>query len=128
MLISQNFQDATGGLNVLTGIYNVVFDLKRRQVGCAHLYAGGGLGAIHVDGSFTTTGATPTEFDVDSSGFAFQGLVGVAYPMRSGLDLFTEYRYTGSQNIAVDDVTNDVPLGAFRLDSHNLFLGLRIFR
>lgn len=128
VIISQSFQDAGGNLNVVTGIYNVVFDFKKRQVGCAHLYAGGGIGAIFVDGSFSTTGATPTDFDVDSSGFAFQGLVGVAYPMRSGLDLFTEYRYTGSQNIAVDDVTNDVPLGAFRLDSHNVFLGLRLYR
>lgn len=128
VVLSQNFQDASGDINAITGIFNVVFDFKRRQVGCAHLYAGGGIGAFHVDGTFSTTGATPTDFDVDSSGLAYQGILGVAYPTRSGMDLFSEYRYTGSQNIAVDDVTNDVPLGAFRLDSHNLYLGIRIYR
>ena len=121
-------QDASGNLNILTGMFNVVFDLKRRQVGCAHLYLGGGVGAIYVDGDFSTTGATPTDFEVDSSGFAYQGIVGVAYPARSGLDFFTEYRYTGSQNISVEDTTAGQSLGAFRLDSHNLFLGIRVYR
>lgn len=126
-LVGSTSAPADGSVESSSFIFNLVMDLKPRTVGCLNGYIGGGIGALAVDGDAV---ADSTTFLFDDAAFAFQGIAGVNYPVLDRLDLFTEYRYLGSNNIRVEssDATGVTSLGAFRFDSHNVVFGIRILR
>ena len=126
-LVDSTLTDASGSVESSSFIVNFLFDLKPRTVGCMNAYLGGGIGSIAVDGDATAGTAI---FDFDDAAFAFQGIAGVNYPVLDRLDLFTEYRYTGSDNVRVlrTDMGVTESLGAFRFDLHNIVFGIRILR
>ncbi len=130
VLVFQSFQDADGRIDSYSAMFNILFDLQPRQVGCAQLYGGGGIGVLFVDGQFSTGPVVvpPTDFVVSDSGFAYQGIVGINYAFRPRIDLYTEYRYLGSQTISVEDTTNNLLLGNFQVDTHSVFFGIRVFK
>ncbi len=126
-LVSSTRQAAAGNIESNSYMFNLVFDLKPRTVGCMNAYLGGGVGALYVDGDANT--ATET-FNMDDSAFAFQGIAGINYPIRERVDLFTEYRYLGVDAISVTrtNLAGTENLGTFRFDSHNVVFGLRFLR
>ena len=128
ILIDSTSTPAAGSIESSSVIINFLFDLKPRTVGCLNAYLGAGLGGIALDGDAVAGGDT---FLFDDTALAFQGIAGINYPVLDRLDLFTEYRYTGSDSVSVErtnaDGTTD-SLGAFRFDSHNVVFGLRILR
>jgi len=119
---------AVGSIESSSVVVNFLFDLKPRTVGCLNAYVGGGIGGVAIDGDAVSAGTT---FLFDDAAFAFQGIAGVNYPIRDRLDLFTEYRYLGSDNLRVDQIDGAggiTSLGKFRLDTHNVVFGIRILR
>ena len=126
-LVDSTRTPANGSVESSSLMVNFVFDLKPRTVGCMNAYLGGGIGGLAVDGDAI---AGTTAFNFDDAAFAFQGIAGINYPVLDRLDLFTEYRYLGSDNINVDqtDGAGTVSLGAFRFDSHNVVFGVRLLR
>lgn len=119
---------ADGSVESSSLVVNFLFDFKPRTVGCMNAYAGGGIGGVAVDGDAVSVGTT---FVFDDAALAFQGIAGINYPVRDRLDLFTEYRYLGSDNVRVDQIDgagNTTSLGNFRLDTHNVVFGIRILR
>ena len=126
-IVSSDVVGADGNMQSNSFMFNIVGDLRPRTVGCPSAYLGGGLGVLYVDSDITT--ATES-FNVDDSALAFQGIVGVNFPTRDRLDLFTEYRYLGSDSISVDRIedTGNQSLGGFQFDSHNLVFGIRVLR
>lgn len=125
VLTLSTVEPAAGSIDTHSFMFNTIYDITRPRVGCPHLYAGGGIGLLYVDGSVTNTTTTYTSSD---SAFAWQAIVGAALPLSGHLDLFTEYRYLGANNLSVTDVTNSVPFGDFDFDSHSLFFGFRVYR
>ena len=126
-LVDSTSVPAVGSIESSSFMVNFLFDLKPRTVGCMNAYLGGGIGALAVDGDAV---AGTTVYNFDDAAFAFQGIAGVNYPVRERLDLFTEYRYLGSDNVRVEqtDMAGTVSLGAFRFDSHNVVFGIRLLR
>jgi len=125
LLSSAVIQDAAGRLESYSLMYNLIVESDERLVGCTTVYGGFGLGVIQVDGTIVTPTNT---YDVSDASFAIQALVGINRPFSERLDAFIEYRYVTAQNIRVDDLTSAVSLGDFSYDSHNVFIGVRLFR
>jgi opacity protein-like surface antigen len=125
LLLAEAREPATGFVNSYSAMYNAVFDVGKRCVGLPHLYVGGGLGSIYVDGDFSTAADI---YSVQDSSFAYQFIGGINYPVRSTVDLYTEYRFLGADNVRVENVTTGVSLGDFAYDSHSVLFGLRFRR
>lgn len=125
-VLTSNFSTAaTGDLTSYSGMFNVVFDLYDRRVGCPGLYLGGGIGGIYVDSDFAT--ATDSYAVADSS-FAYQFIGGVNYAASQRVDLYAEYRYLGADYLNVDNLTTGQSLGDFTIDTNNVFVGVRVRR
>jgi len=127
-LISSTTSDASGNLATNSFVFNILFDLRPRTVGCLNAYLGGGIGVLVADGDVAT--ATET-FSISDNSLAFQGIAGINFPLRDRLDLFTEYRYLGADSVRIertDAAGVEDSLGAFRFDSHNFVFGLRFLR
>jgi opacity protein-like surface antigen len=125
LLLVDDREDADGLVNSYSAMYNVVFNVGKRCVGTPHLYLGGGLGSIYANGDFSTL---TDNYAVQDSSFAYQFISGLNYPISDRIDLFTEYRYLGADNLKVENVTTDTSMGAFSFDSHNVFFGVRLIR
>lgn len=127
-LLSSTVNDANGNIGSNSFVFNVLFDLRRRTVGCLNAYLGGGIGVLVVDGD----AATATEqFSISDNSFAFQGIAGINFPLRDRLDLYSEYRYLGADSVRIertDAAGVEESLGAFRFDTHNFVFGLRFLR
>ncbi len=126
-LVSSVVTPADGNIESNSFMFNIVFDLQPRTVGCMNAYAGGGLGVLYVDSDIATPMAL---FDINDTSLAFQGIAGINFPFRERVDLFTEYRYLGADSIGVTrfDMAGVSDLGSFRFDSHALVFGLRYLR
>jgi OmpA-OmpF porin, OOP family len=112
--------NASGDVNVFTGMVNVLYDLDVpwRIVP----YVGAGIGAARVKANGAAPVSTTTIDDTDT-GFAYQVMAGVEYAVTSQLMLNLGYRY-----FAVPDLTFTAANGAsVETDyaSHNVTLGLR---
>ena len=125
LLVANATAPAVGSVHSYSGMYNVLLDVGKRCVGMPHLYVGGGLGAIYVDGNFDTAAES---FSVQDPAFAYQVIGGINYPVRDSVDLYTEYRFLGADNVNVENVTTGVSLGDFTYDSHNVMFGVRFRR
>jgi OOP family OmpA-OmpF porin len=82
---------------------NVLYDVDLRPYGVSFMtpYVGVGAGYqwTHIDGfqSLGTTNGTVTHIGGTSNGFAYQGIVGAAFPINAvpGLAITAEYRFLG---------------------------------
>jgi opacity protein-like surface antigen len=122
LLLASATAPASGSINSYSGMYNVLLDVGKRCEGMPHLYVGGGLGSLYVDGDFAT--ATDA-YSVQDPSFAYQFIGGLNYPLRKSVDLYTEYRFLGADNISVTNDTAGVSLGDFTFDSHSVYFGVR---
>lgn len=116
---------ATGDLESLSGMVNILFDFAERQPGCANFYGGVGFGLISVEGEIAAGG---TNYDVSDTSSAFQAIAGVTYAFRERVDFYGEYRFLNAQNILVTDLTTPVSLGDFEYTNNSLLFGLRFRR
>ena len=128
VLISSVVTGADGNMESNSFMFNIVADLRPRTVGCVSAYLGGGIGVLYVDSDI----ATATDlYDINDEALAFQGIVGINFPVRDQLDLYSEYRYLGADSINVDrtDMMGMTEsLGAFSFDSHSFVFGMRFLR
>lgn len=125
LLLVSTSSPATGSVNSYSAMYNALIDVGKRCEGNPNLYVGGGLGALYVDGNFATAAEN---YSVQDPSFAFQFIGGLNYPLRKAVDLYTEYRYLGADNVKVQNDTTGVSLGDFSYDSHNVYFGVRLRR
>jgi outer membrane protein OmpA-like peptidoglycan-associated protein len=112
---------------------NILYDIDFGVGIIPYIGAGAGYAWANIDGAKRTSGGVTTTIDDTNSGFAFQGIVGAAFPLDNlvapGLSLTAEYRFFaitglddyGAQNgngvrgnASVDDMYN-----------HSFLLGLR---
>lgn len=125
LLLVEDNDPATGSVNSYSGMYNVIFDVGKRCVGTPHLYLGGGLGSIYANGDFSTA---TDDYSIHDASFAYQFITGLNQPISQAVDLYTEYRYLGADNLKVVNDTAGVSMGAFTYDSHNVLFGVRFRR
>ncbi len=125
ILISSTSTPATGQIQGYSGMWNFVVHTEPRRLGCASLYGGGGIGALFVDGAFSTA---TEDFAINDSSFAYQFIAGLNYVVSYRLDTFVEYRYLGADYLQVQNLTSGVSMGDYTYDSHGVFFGLRFGR
>ena len=124
VLSSSTTTPITGNVETSSLMGNFVFDLSPRCVGRANLYGGGGIGGMDINGT-ATDGAN--DYEIDDTAFAYQLIAGLNFAKSDRIDLFTEYRFTGS-SVDVYDVTNAISLGNFDFETNTLVLGVRVRR
>lgn len=94
---------------------------------CLRPYFGVGFGAAKLETQFSTTVDTVTlDRNDDKTQFAYQFIIGIAYPYNDCIDMSFEYRYF---NADIDDYTVDTGSEVYRLHdslaNHSLMLTLR---
>ena len=121
--------DLDGSVNSYAGMYNLYLDLGRRKCKRVNPYIGGGIGFAFTDAdvAFDVFGQ-PVELDTETSSFAYQGIAGISYKLKSHVELFSEYRVFGTDE---EQISVTLPgLGSGSADfggmSHNVFFGARI--
>ena len=121
--------DLGGSVNSYAGMYNLYYDITRWQSSRLTPYIGGGIGFAFTDTNvaFDVFGQ-PVEIDTETSSFAYQGIAGISYKLKSQVELFSEYRVFG---IDEEQLAVTLPgLGSGSVDfggmSHNVFFGARI--
>ncbi len=125
VLTSLTRDPAAGIVETHSMMFNSMYDLTRPRVGCANLYGGGGLGLLLTNSTITIPATT---YDISDSAFAWQLIGGVNFPINHRVDVFTEYRYLGADDLQVIDTATALPFGDFSYDSHNVMFGFRINR
>ena len=115
---------ATGQLSAISGMVNLLVDIQPRKVNCWNMYAGGGIGAVSVDGTIVSTDT----YDVNDKSLAFQGILGVNRAVQRRVDLYGEYRYFSARSVSVDNTTSGLSLGDFDYSTNNLLFGVRFRR
>lgn len=63
------------------------------------VYGGGGVGLASVKGQYSINRLGPGWIDDSDTGFAWQGLAGVRYPVGNHVDLGLKYRYFNVRNV-----------------------------
>ncbi len=116
-----------GDVNVYSGMLNVGWDLGGRTLGRITPYVSGGLGFAFVNAELQTA---TTQYSVDESTFAYQAAGGLLFPMGPRADCFCEYRFFGTDDVSLQDVTNANVgyVGDFEYRSHNILFGIRFCR
>ena len=119
-----------GKLNMVTGMVNIVRDL--RPLGsCGEIrpYFGVGGGVSFVDLEATLPGAPSVFYDSRDSVFAYQAFFGVAHKIRNCVDLYTEYRFFGTDEFCVETTPVNQPTGCDQgsLSQHNILFGMRVW-
>jgi len=121
-----------GGIDSYAAMLNVFRDFNGN--GRIKPYIGGGLGFAFVDADFQY-GGLPAIVDGDDSTFAYQAMAGVTAQLRSGMDVFIEYRFFAADSPQLNRFGGPAIAGAPQniiLDSeyftHGLQAGIRIKR
>ena len=123
-VIASAITAAVGDVDTFSWMNNFIIDFPPRKTGAMNAYAGGGIGILYADGDIVSGGTT---YRIADSSFAFQFIGGINLPIRERVDLFTEYRFLGANNIKVNDITTPANLGDFEFTTHNLFFGIRVY-
>lgn len=114
--------DADGGQDIFSTMANLLFEPDMDTD--LSVYVGAGIGIAWTNWSNVSTATSPV-FDGSESGFAYQGIVGMAYPISDGLDLTLDYRYQNQTGLDYPAVAG----GSTAMDhdnrNHNVMLGLR---
>lgn len=115
-----------GQINVYRSMSNVLFDLN--PCGRINAYFGGGLGLGFVDVDAQEP-ATPLSARLQGSSFMYQGIIGVSAKVNQRVDMFLDYRYSGSDKLELDAAS---PIGSLAtsvdITSNDIFLGFRFKR
>lgn len=122
--------DVAGRLNVLTGMVNIVRDLRPMgRCGDIRPYVGAGAGIAFLD--LETDSPVPGGYlDTRDSTFAYQAFVGVSRKVRNCVDLYTEYRFFGLDDFCVnsyDQGDDFVDALQGNLTQHNFLFGMRVW-
>ncbi len=130
------FSKSTGTMNTLAFMGNVFYDL---QLGPVTPYVGLGIGYAfnnqqHTGGFEGTLSSAQDRFNQTKGSLAYQGILGVAYPISAvpGLSVTAEYRYFASDavNMTGTWATNGALQGSqnprrLANENHSALLGLR---
>ena len=110
---------ATGGVESYSSLFNAYYDFSRPRLRCLNLYLGGGLGLSYLTGDISSGG---TDYNINSTSFAYQLIFGANLPLTKRLDLFSDYRFLGMSKVSIDgfDTGDNEPVV-----THNVNLGLR---
>lgn len=117
--------DWDGRFNNFSSMANLLKDFQALKWHHSTPYAGGGIGAAYLDGEFTTP---VSSYEIDETVFAFQGIAGVRTQLTCRLSLLTEYRYFGTSNARLVELSSGGVGGTFGYDSHNAMIGLSLSR
>ncbi len=125
--LSGNTLGLSGGkLNMLSGMVNIVRDLRPMgRCGEIRPYFGAGAGVSFVDLEATLPGAPSVFYDSRDSVFAYQAFFGVAHKVRNCVDLYTEYRFFGTDEFCVETTPGGCDQGS--LTQHNFLFGMRVW-
>ncbi|MGI9519886.1 MAG: outer membrane protein [Pirellulaceae bacterium] len=127
---------AAGKLRSYSAMFNAVFDFSIQRIKCGNIYFGGGIGLAHVNGDFAVDFSSQVpapvpainDYRIDSTSFAYQFIGGVNVPLARTVELFGEYKYHGTTNVGLDNITSGVPLGQTNgVNSHYVFAGVRLY-
>ncbi len=126
VIIGQVNSDLRGPLQLFTGMANLYRDFPGASLGILTPYVGGGIGFAIADGEFETP--MGSEFFIDDTALAFQGIAGVTADLGNRAEFFTEYRYLGTDDLEFSDGGGPAVIGTFHYDSNNIVFGVRIKR
>ncbi|MCB2057795.1 MAG: porin family protein, partial [Novosphingobium sp.] len=107
----------TGNANALSFMLNGLLDFGADDEVQGFVGLGGGIGRVHGSADF----AGPMLDDSDT-GFAWQALAGIRFPVNDNVDLGLKYRFYNQSNVDLVDLAGDDLHGKFR--SHSLMLTL----
>jgi opacity protein-like surface antigen len=113
-----------GEIECYSGMVNVLCDFGGRTLGRITPYAGVGAGVGFVEADVQ---ANIFPFAIDDSAFAYQGIAGLLFPMGQRADWFCEYRYFGTDDLYVQNLT-DGSFSQYEYRAHNIFFGIRFCR
>jgi len=114
-----NGADIDGDIGTFSVMFNGFYDFP--QLGPVQPFMGVGIGGANVDYDAKALGSSLA--DSNDTVWAYQAIVGVAYPLSQWLKLDFAYRYFGTQDVQLRDI-NDEPFEV-EYQSHNLNFGLR---
>jgi len=121
--------DLDGKVNSYSGMYNLYYDLGSIGQTPLRPYVGGGAGFAFLNFDVRSPALPGVALDINSSSFAYQGMVGLAYQMTDRINLFSEYRVFGFTGFDAALTVPAAPLAAtlnFDGYTHNIFVGARI--
>ncbi len=113
-----------GDVDCFSGMANFFVDFGGREMGRVTPYAGAGAGFAFVEADFQAAGF---QFAVDDSAFAYQGIVGLLFPMGARADWFCEYRYFCTDTLIANNLT-DGSNSEYDYRAHDVFFGIRFCR
>jgi OOP family OmpA-OmpF porin len=88
---------ASGSVNVLSGMLNLLYDIPTGTAFTPYLGVGGGYARVKAEG-LGPVAAGPVTVDDSDDVFAYQGIIGVAYGLTQNLKLGLDYRYFATQD------------------------------
>lgn len=129
-LAGVGFTDNAGKLNLLSGMVNLVRDLRPMgRAGEIRPYFGAGAGVSFVDLEVNVVDPAAGFLDSRDSTFAYQAFFGVAHKVRNCVDLYTEYRFFGTDKFAIETTGFGGPDSSVEgsLTQHNILFGMRVW-
>lgn len=115
-----------GEINVYRSTSNLFFDFNPGGRFNAYFGGGVGVGFVDIDAQEPTT---PVEARLQTSSFVYQGIVGMSARVKPCVEVFVDYRYSGTDRLELDA---NSPAGTLDMDvditSNDIFVGLRIMR
>jgi opacity protein-like surface antigen len=112
-----------GQLNVYSGMANLIVDFDRSRK--LTPYVGGGVGFAFAQGAFSTVTSSQS---IKDSAFAYQGFGGLLWKANCNASLFTEYRYFGTDDIAVNSAPAGLQFGSDAYTAHGMLVGVQFKR
>ena len=104
---------------------NFLFECSYQACGCCwRPYFGFGIGGALVDMNISTTSVSDS-IDDDDTVFAYQLIVGLAYPINECMDLAVEYRFFGYDEIEIKDTTGAIDSSLDYGSIHNIVVSVK---
>ena len=122
--VNQNPFPLDGDLNCYSGMMNLRCEFGDGR-GRITPYAGAGAGFAYLEGESTSL---PINYSVEDSAFAYQAFAGCLLPLGACTDWFCEYRFFGTDEVALNDPAARNPPIGFDYHSNNIFFGIRFCR
>lgn len=113
-----------GDIGTFSVMFNGYYDFPQidlQQMGSLQPFVGIGIGGANVDYDAKALGSSLA--DSSDTVIAYQGILGVAYPLSKWLKLDLSYRYFRTQDAKLRDINNE-PFDV-EYETHNVSIGLR---